>query len=155
MPFRPAADSDRAAVETIWREQNRLHAGLEPTVIATADPVMSAERFGEILADPLHEIAVAVEDGTIVGAALLIERHLQGELQVPRSVAFVQEICLLKPHRRRGIGRLFIAYIETWARERQLDSIELNVWAKNEGALAFYRALGFDELRYELQRRVR
>ncbi len=79
--FRPAADSDRAVVEAIWQEQNRLHAGLEPTIVATADPVMSEERFREILDDPLQEIAVAVEDGTIVGAALLIERHLQGELQ--------------------------------------------------------------------------
>jgi ribosomal protein S18 acetylase RimI-like enzyme len=42
-----------------------------------------------------------------------------------------------------------------WARERKLDTIELNVWAKNAGALAFYHALGFDELRYELQLRVR
>ena len=100
--FRPAADSDRAVVEAIWQEQNRLHAGLEPTIVATADPVMSEERFREILDDPLQEIAVAVEGEAVVGAALLIERHLQGELQVPRSVAFVQEICILEPERRRG-----------------------------------------------------
>lgn len=154
MRFRPAARKDQAAVEAIWQEQNRLHTGLEPTIIARADPVMPEQKFREILADPLQEIAVA-EDVAVVGAALLVERHPHGELQVPRSIAFVHEICILESHRRRGIGRSFIGYIDSWARSRGLDAIELNVWSKNEDALAFYRALEFDDLRVELHRRVR
>ncbi len=40
--------------------------------------------------------------------------------------------------------------IENWAKERQLDRIEFNVWANNANAIAFYESLGFGYARHEM-----
>ena len=38
-------------------------------------------------------------------------------------------------------------FIRTFARERDLRRIELNMWEFNQGALAFYEAVGFSTYR--------
>ena len=154
MICRPATLVDHGAVEAIWREQNRLHAELEADVLRAAGPLMTEARFTEILADPLQEIAVAGEGDGVVAAAWLVERRTGSELLAAHPVAFVHEICVLEAHRRRGIGRQLAGYIQEWARSRDLDRIELNVWGRNEAALAFYRSLDFRIRRYELERPV-
>lgn len=152
---RAAKLSDYQDVERLWLQQNAYHARLEPAHMNTVDVYQEREEFEGIVADPAREIALVDRGGQILAAALLVERHyLGGGVALPKSVAFVQEICVEEGARRRGLGRLLMGYIERWARKRRLGSIELNVWAKNSEALAFYYSLGFVELRYELTKPV-
>jgi len=83
-----------------------------------------------------------------------MNRHHEGGSAIPRSVAFVREICVTESSRGLGVGQRLMEHVENWARARQLGSIELNVWATNQRALAFYRAMGFSALRYELTKPV-
>jgi ribosomal-protein-alanine N-acetyltransferase len=52
---------------------------------------------------------------------------------------------------RRGLGRRIVEWLETLARTAGISRIELEVRATSRGARAFYRALGYAELR--IQRR--
>ena len=79
---------------------------------------------------------------------------MDGKYTVPRGVAHVHEIVVDEAVRRQGFGRVLIGYVEDWARARSLQAVELNVWANNAEAMAFYEELGFTPLRYEMHKRV-
>lgn len=55
--------------------------------------------------------------------------------------------------RRQGVGREIINFIRQDAKKRGLDRVELNMWEFNEGALAFYEAVGFKTYRRDMELR--
>jgi len=46
-------------------------------------------------------------------------------------------------HRRRGIGRALLERTVAWARERDVEKLELHVFPHNEPAIALYESFGF------------
>jgi ribosomal protein S18 acetylase RimI-like enzyme len=50
---------------------------------------------------------------------------------------------LLPDYRERGLGRRLVAEALRAARQAGIERVELEVFASNERAIAFYRALGF------------
>lgn len=55
----------------------------------------------------------------------------------------VDELGVDANFRRQGVGTELIAFIRSEARRRGIRRVELNMWEFNEGALAFYEAVGF------------
>jgi len=57
--------------------------------------------------------------------------------------AFVYQIFVFAPLRRRGYGRALLDAAETFARSRGARSIALNVFTPNRSAIALYESAGF------------
>lgn len=57
--------------------------------------------------------------------------------------ACVLAIVVLGPYRRQGLGRLLMAEVEAWARERGIDGVGLSVAEHNTAAIALYNELGY------------
>jgi putative acetyltransferase len=47
-------------------------------------------------------------------------------------------------HRRRGIGKALLEQAVTWARESQVEKLELHVFPHNEPAIKLYEQFGFE-----------
>lgn len=63
--------------------------------------------------------------------------------------AFIDELFIDAPHRRRGFGRQAVAFVERKARERGVRAIHLEVDRGNDPALELYRKSGYkDHERY-------
>lgn len=154
MHIRPAVRGDYRRLERLWAEQSAHHVALHPTHVRPVSEYLSPEVFAEAIDGAEREIAVIDDEGDLLGAAILVERVMDGKYTVPRRVTHVHEIVVTGAARRRGLGRSLLEYIENWTRSRQLEAVELNVWANNEDAMAFYRALGFTPLRHEMHKRI-
>lgn len=67
----------------------------------------------------------------------------------------VHEMVVTEASRNRGVGKALLDAVKDWVSARSIESIELNVFADNEVATAFYRREGFIEhrlhLRYDLK----
>jgi ribosomal protein S18 acetylase RimI-like enzyme len=104
----------------------------------TREP-LSVEAAGRYLSDPnvLHWVAETL--GEVLG-------HLQCTLVRKQSgeaaEVLVYEIGVRSAQRRKGIGRALLAVLEAWMDERHMH--ESWVLADNPGAVAFYRACGFE-----------
>ena len=58
--------------------------------------------------------------------------------------AYLGELEIYPPHRRRGLGRAGMLAAERQARALGCTTMSLNVFAHNEAAQALYRGLGFE-----------
>jgi ribosomal protein S18 acetylase RimI-like enzyme len=119
-------------------------AGLTRTAAeekATAD---HASLFPGRAPQPNHRIYVLEDEATGGQAGHLF----WAERQPPGSSgtrAYLYELLIDEPFRRRGLGRRAHELLAAEAREAGLPGIDLNVWGGNDAARALYREVGFSE----------
>lgn len=97
------------------------------------------------------------EDDKIIGYALIEERvspYKEYESFAEDHYAFIYELVILPEYRTKGYGRQIINYARKWAKDRKLNSIELNVLSNNYSARAFYENNGFEEYQLKLRKEV-
>jgi len=84
---------------------------------------------------PGRSLSVAVVDGRSVAMASMVTEE---------DRCYIHGLCVLPAYRKRGIGRTLLEYkIAEAAREYPGRSVELEVAAKNPGALSLYTRTGF------------
>lgn len=62
-----------------------------------------------------------------------------------RPLVNIHDVCVMAPHRGRGIARALFARIEAEARARGACKITLEVLSGNAGAKRLYKSLGYDD----------
>lgn len=81
---------------------------------------------------------IAERDGDVVG--FLSCQLVRKRAEPPELLLY--EIGVRAAHRRRGVGRALVAAMDAWMHAHDVG--EVWVLADNDGAVAFYRACGFD-----------
>jgi GNAT superfamily N-acetyltransferase len=111
------------------------------------------EKFREWMAEALGEeeraVLVAEVDGRVVGFAHAMIRG-GPPVVVPRRTGFVTDMVVAADQRRNGVGRGLFAAVEAWCRERGADDVTLTTAVRNEAALDFWRAMGFESWTYTM-----
>lgn len=105
------------------------------------DHAVDPQWAAEFLADPRHHLAVALDDGRVVGMASAF--HYVHPDKAP--MLFVNEVGVAPTHRRRGLGRRLLAAL--FERGRALGCTEawLGTEVSNGAARGLYAAVGMDE----------
>lgn len=68
------------------------------------------------------------------------------------KIGIVYDVFVLEPYRRQGVAEELFGEALRWFRKKKTKNIELNVDARNEAAIKFWRQLGFFE--YKLRMRL-
>ncbi len=147
--IRKARAADYDAVVEVLKEGDAYHREALPHIYCAPDgPARSREYIGAILADESRALLVAECDGGIVGAVQVEVRQARDiPILVPRRYAVVDTLVVSAAFRRTGVGRRLMEHAHRWAIEQGVDEVELNVWEFNEGAVAFYRRLGYTTIK--------
>ena len=146
--IRDAGRDDLEAVNVLRRQVNDLHVQGRPDIFRPGfGPDLEAHLLEQFESDQAGVI-VAVADGRIAGFAVVqyICRP-QSAYSLARSFYRVEEFGVDAAFRRRGIATLLMKYLREDARRLGFNRIELDVWAFNESALAFYTSVGFTTYR--------
>lgn len=97
----------------------------------------SADRIARLIRDPDTAALLACgANGSVLGFAILQFGEQRGHLVL---------LCVQPAQRRRGVGRQLVDWLCVSAQVAGLASLHLELRADNEGALGFYRSLGFTE----------
>lgn len=105
-----------------------------------AEPILPY-RLAAYLAEPGHQLVVALAGGKIVGqCAAIVHRH-------PDKVAelFIDEVVTAPGFRRRGIARSMIMAMADWARELGCGEIWVGTEPDNGAARQLYSTLGLHQ----------
>jgi len=100
------------------------------------DPCWTRERIERQLRNADSVVLTARLGGHIAGFAIM---------QYGEDAAHLNLLAVELGHRRHGIGRALVGWLEETARVAGTFAIRLEVRATNEGARAFYAALGYRE----------
>lgn len=126
--IRLAQAADRAAVVACVAAAFRVFI---PQIGKPPAPMLAD--YGELIAAGRVHV---LEEGGIVGVLVL----------EPRSQLLVETLAIDPSRQRRGLGGRLMAFAEAEARRLGLATIELYTHEVMSGALALYRALGYQEV---------
>jgi ribosomal protein S18 acetylase RimI-like enzyme len=152
--IRPATIADYAGIAVVFSEIELLHRQALPYIFrATDGPALERDFFEAQMADEEAIWLVVEQAGEIAGFAFVRILYAPNRpMLVQRRYAYVENLAVRVSAQRSGIGRALIQRAEGWAREHEVDEIELNVWEFNAGAIAFYQELGYVTERRTMRR---
>ncbi|MBS1616998.1 MAG: GNAT family N-acetyltransferase [Bacteroidetes bacterium] len=143
MIYRRANSTDIPQMLPLWRYLIDIHAPME-RMFETVEGAES--KFAEFLKSLLDKenylIAVAEDEGKIAGYVI---SHVSQtpEVFVLRRKMYVQDMVIEPAYRRQGVARKLMDVVLAFAKEQQVEKIDLLVAVQNEGANKFWREMGF------------
>jgi ribosomal protein S18 acetylase RimI-like enzyme len=141
---RQATEQDVAAIVQLWREMADLHAEIEP-MVWTLSPEAD-ERCRQYLRDCIESsdcrLFVAVDAQRVVGY-LLACKAKRPPVLVPPEQGAIQDACVTRSARRKGIGTRLVAAAMEWFRSEELTIAAVSHALGNDMSSAFWRAQGF------------
>jgi len=105
------------------------------------DNPIDAELTREFLEDPRHHIAVAIDDGLVVGFASGV--HYIHPDKPPEL--WINEVGLAPTHRRRGLGKAVLNAIFEVGRAQNCTVAWVLTYRTNVAAMALYSSVGGTE----------
>ena len=101
------------------------------------------------------DILVALVGGEVAGFVTLQYIHRpEGPYTLPLDFCRVEEFGVDAGFRRRGVGTALVDHMKKEAAAHGLSRIDLDVWAFNDSAKAFYDAAGFTAYRTYMELEV-
>ena len=146
MSIRPAKVADAGAIAGLYVQSAAQHAAVDRVRYRVPALERAVAYYTRLLNGDEKTIFVAESDGEIAG---MVEVWLAAEpsphsMMRPRRTAMLG-IAVDAAHRRRGIGSALMAEAAAWAKRQGVEEIVLDMLLANAGAIAFYRALGYEE----------
>ena len=155
LPIRLARRGDIPSLLLLWTAMMKEFATLDARFAAhpKAREHMAAT-FAAWLQDPKRIVVVAEEAGRlVVGFAAGVVVPGNG-WQVPERLGRVSDLYVAAPRRRQGIARRLVGRILDLLYEKDVGTVRLAAAARNDGALGFWRSMGWEELETVLERSV-
>ena len=153
---RKAILEDIPALNALFHQVDRHHSdGLPDYFQTTPRPVRSPSFLQGLIEDQNVGLFVTEQDGELTGFVHVEMRSAPAfAVFIQRLFAVVDNIGTRQDLRRQGIGRALMQAAESWAKDRGAQTIELNVYAFNQAAMDFYRALGYEPLSHRLFKNI-
>lgn len=153
--IRPAVLGDYEDLCELWKILDEHHRLALPNLFRQPAGARRERSYVQtVIEGPDSVIMVAeAEDKQLLGFAMIFVR-MQAETptRAERRYAEVDDMVVRPAVRRAGLGRALIKATAEWSEERGLKTLELAVHDFNEGALSFYRSLGFSTVLRRLAR---
>ena len=143
MLIRFAQNQDIPRLIALLGQIGSLHAQGRPDIFRSDALKYDAPALEKLLLDPSRPIFVAVENDTVVGYCLCIKKVTQSDpVLAPRQELYINDLCVDETCRGKGIGKALYRHAVSYAKTEKMDALSLNVWAFNQNALEFYKAMG-------------
>ena len=148
MEIREATAADVAEIVSVSRRSfidAFGHLYKPEDLAAFLDEWRTPERIGGNIADPDTRVAVAEEDGAIVGYCTTVFGQGFDERPEPHPAnpAYLGQLYCLQSATGRGVGAALTDDSIAASRSRGCDAVQLSVYSENFGGQRFYQRYGF------------
>lgn len=152
MIIRKAKLTDIDRLSELLYEVHKLHARHRPDVFKKRKQKYTKKDLESILTNELTPVWVAEEKKQVVGYLFGIYEEIKDhKSMVDRKSLYIDDLCVDKDFRKKGIGRQLYNYAKMVARTNGCYDITLNVWNLNPGAIAFYEKLGMQPMKVYME----
>ncbi|TMC94265.1 MAG: GNAT family N-acetyltransferase, partial [Chloroflexi bacterium] len=151
-----AIKEDYANLLPISREIVEKHTQALPHIFQQGTAGLPEVYFLGLLESDSKVMYVAEYEQDIVGYAIMELSEVSfRDILVPRNVAFIADIVVLKSHQGKAIGYALFQQCIEWAKAKGADSVDLLVWEFNEDAIAFYERQGMKSIHRTMSLRLK
>ncbi|WP_404443185.1 GNAT family N-acetyltransferase [Sutcliffiella horikoshii] len=141
--IREATKSDYDSLSPLFRQVHELHVCERPDLYKKNSIPVGQEFFESQLADARQHIFVATIGIEIVGSVVMKEEEIiENSFVNARKILYINSLCVVKTHRKKGIGKSLLQYVFDFGKSLKVESVELGVSEKNPSAIRFYESIG-------------
>ncbi|MFK5884110.1 MAG: GNAT family N-acetyltransferase [Candidatus Izemoplasma sp.] len=156
MLIRDVNKKDFEKLNELFMQIDFIHSEAHPDLFN--QPVKHArsdEYLISIFQNDKQKLIVAIEDNMIVGLAIAaIESAPDVPLFKKRMWLTISTIIVDEDHRGKGIGKMLLGDLYRWAKKKNINEVELTVFAFNESAIEFYKKNGFRDIRTKMRKNI-
>lgn len=144
MTIRRANKEDIPSLLRLLSQVLDVHHKGRPDLFKGGAVKYTSEELESLLADPMRPVFVSEnEDGYITGYCFgIFQQHLDNNILTDIKTLYIDDLCIDETCRGQHIGTALYNYMKNFAKSEGCYNVTLNVWALNEGAIDFYKALG-------------
>ena len=137
----------------LLKQVGRVHHLGRPDLFRDGAQKYNEADLQTLLREKDRPIFIAEEAGQVLGYGFcILEKTENNPVLNDHFSCYIDDLCVDETIRGRGIGKAIYRHIAAFARELGCDSITLNVWAFNEGAMKFYESLGLKPRKTVMER---
>ncbi len=142
MEIRLAERNDIPGMIRLLQQVGEVHHRIRPDLFRGSAQKYDAAALEVLLRDPNRPIFVAVEE-QMLGYCFCILEEIQDD-PVLRDVKniYIDDLCVEEICRGQGVASKLYAHVCGYAKSIGCQSVTLNVWCGNEGAMKFYESRG-------------
>lgn len=139
---------DLEKINILYKEVDDLHLEKYPELFKKPSVYgRSVEYIIEVIENPYKEIFIAEKKDELIGLAEVIRvKNMPSSVKKDIEWVAIDNLVVSNKYRKSGIGSMLIDCVSDWARDWNINRIELKVYEKNEEALRFYINKGFETL---------
>lgn len=144
-----ACFEDYEDIIKIVEQVQQLHVQLRPDLYQQYHDIITKSNFKNMVEDEC--CFVAKDENQIVGVIIIQYRNDDNPVKVKRHVIYIDTLVVDENYRNQGIGHQLLNYVKKLKKEKKMDSIELQVNAKNNRAYKMYQKYGFTMKTYTME----
>ncbi|MBE7531152.1 MAG: GNAT family N-acetyltransferase [Chloroflexi bacterium] len=145
--IREATLADEDGLDLLYTEIDRLHHEALPQVFRGHEEAARPSTFlAAHLADDTMRVFVADVNGRLVGLILLKIRSEEHPIKYSQHYLHISTLIVAAEFQGQGVAQRLMDTAVTFARERGVSQLRLNVYNFNQRAIAFYEKEGFTTL---------
>ena len=154
--IRKAAQKDIPSLLSLLSQVLEIHAQGRSDVFKLGRTKYTEQELSLILHNEKTPVFVSEnERGEILGYAFCVQEEIANDnILQDCKYLYIDDLCVNKNQRRKGIGKELFAFVSAYAQETGCTQIRLNVWALNESAMRFYEKCGFSPLKTLMQKNI-
>lgn len=143
MNIRRAEKNDIPVLLSLLSQVLEIHHRGRPDLFRTGAVKYTADELCKILTDDKRPIFVAENEEKVLAYAFcIIKEEKNNNILNDIKTLYIDDLCVDESMRGKHIGKHMYEFLQNFAKSEGCYNVTLNVWALNEGAEAFYRALG-------------
>lgn len=141
---RPLTMADFAAVGALFKQMDEQHYQAMPDVFKpVSENTRPPEQIEKLINDETYLCLVAIVDEQICGAIFCHLAEIESLFHQAKRYVHVSELVVAEQFFGQGVAQALMAAAKQWAREQNMNQLNLNVYAFNERAIRFYEKEGF------------
>lgn len=138
--FHFARPDDFETVNALARQAHEVHLAWRPDLFQPVEYPFEPEAFQRRA--EANRLLLACEGGVVLAYAAYDIRKTENPMLCPRTVLLLDNVCVDKAHRGKGIASKLIRHLCALAKEWGCTDFELGCHPENTAGIALYESLG-------------
>jgi len=143
MEIRLATKNEIPGMIELLQQVGEVHHQIRPDLFRAGAQKYNEADLEEVLADESRPIFGAIEGDKLLGYCFCILEEVKDNTVLrDTKTLYIDDLCVDENCRGQGIATKLYDTVLSYARSIGCDSITLNVWCGNVGAMKFYESRG-------------